>query len=42
MELEEGQVVFTVMLPPALGFIEPIVEKAIRTSGQKLIEGPRD
>jgi hypothetical protein len=42
VELEEGQVVFTVMLPPALGFIEPIVEKAIKASGRKLIEGPRD
>lgn len=42
VELEDGQVVFTVMLPPALGFIEPIVEKAVRASGQKLIEGPRD
>ena len=42
VELEDKQVVFTVVLPPALGFIEPIVESAIKTSGRKLIEGPRD
>jgi hypothetical protein len=39
VELEDKQVVFTVTLPPALGFIEPIVENAIKASGQKLI-GP--
>ena len=42
VELEDKQVVFTVVLPPALGFIEPIVESAIRASGQKLIEGPSE
>lgn len=42
VELEDKQVVFTVVLPPALGFIEPIVESAIKASGRKLIEGPRD
>lgn len=42
VELEDQQVVFTVMLPPALGFIEPIVESAIRAGGQKLIQGPRE
>lgn len=42
VELEDEQVVFTVVLPPALGFVEPIVEKAIRASGQKMIEAPRD
>ena len=42
VELEERQVVFTVVLPPALGFIEPIIEGAIKTTGRKLIEPPRD
>lgn len=41
VELEEKQVVFTVVLPAMLGFIEPMVEKALRSSGQKLLEGPR-
>jgi hypothetical protein len=42
VELEDAQVVFTVVLPPMLGFIEPIVESAIKSSGQKLIEAPKD
>ena len=41
VELEDKQVVFTVILPPALGFVEPIVEGAIKASGQKLLEAPR-
>jgi hypothetical protein len=41
VELEDDQVVFTVALPPMLGFIEPVVEKAIKASGQKLIEPPK-
>jgi hypothetical protein len=42
VELEDKQVVFTVILPPMLGFIEPIVESAIKASGQKLIAAPSD
>lgn len=40
VELEDTQVVFTVVLPPMLGFIEPIVESAIKASGQQLIAPP--
>jgi hypothetical protein len=40
VELEDKQVVFTVQLPPMLGFLEPIVEGAIKASGQKLIGPP--
>jgi hypothetical protein len=40
VELEEGQVVFTVQLPPMLSFLEPVVEGAIKASGQKLIGPP--
>ncbi|WP_126173426.1 polyhydroxyalkanoic acid system family protein [Altericroceibacterium xinjiangense] len=40
VEIEERQVVFTLALPPALGFIEPIVEGAIRQQGQKLLAPP--
>ena len=40
VELEDKQVVFTVVLPPMLGFIEPMVASAIKASGQKLIEPP--
>lgn len=41
VKIEEGQVVFVVSLPPALGFMEPIVAGAIRQSGQKMLEPPR-
>lgn len=37
--VEDGQVVIEMDLPPALAFIEPIVEGAIRQQGQVLI-GP--
>ncbi len=40
VELEEGKLVFNVVLPPALSFIEPIISGAIKKSGQKLIAGP--
>jgi hypothetical protein len=40
VEIEEGQVVFNVILPPALSFVEPIVQGAIRQSGEKLLAPP--
>lgn len=40
VEIEEGQLVFNMTLPPALGFLEPIVEGAIKQQGQKLIAPP--
>lgn len=40
VELEEGKIVFNVILPPALSFIEPIISGAIKQSGQKLIAPP--
>lgn len=40
VELEEGKIVFNVVLPPALSFIEPIISGAIKQSGQKLIAPP--
>lgn len=38
--IEEGQLVFNLALPPALGFLEPVVEGAIKQQGQKLIAPP--
>jgi hypothetical protein len=38
VEIEEHQVVFIVDLPPALGFVEPIVSAAIRDKGTKLLK----
>ena len=42
IDVEESQVVLTVDLPPALGFIEPIVAGAIRQGGQKMLAPPSD
>lgn len=37
VDVEPGQLVFEIPLPPALGFIEPIVAGAIRDHGHKLL-----
>ena len=37
IEIEEHQVVFTVNLPPALGFVEPLIKGAIEKKGRKLL-----
>jgi len=42
IEVHDSEVVLHVDLPPALGFLEPIVAGAIRQQGQKLLEAPRD
>jgi hypothetical protein len=41
VQLEEGKIVFNVVLPAALSFIEPMVAGALKQSGQKLIEAPK-
>jgi hypothetical protein len=40
VDVEDSQVVLVVDLPPALGFIEPMIASAIRQSGQKLLAPP--
>ena len=40
VDIQDQRIVFVVDLPPALGFIEPIVEGAIRQQGQKLLSAP--
>ncbi|GAA0271349.1 hypothetical protein GCM10009127_09420 [Alteraurantiacibacter aestuarii] len=40
IDIAEDQVVFFMDLPPALSFIKPIVEGAIRQGGQKLLAPP--
>lgn len=37
VDIEPGQLVFEIPLPPALGFIEPMVAGAIRDHGHKLL-----
>lgn len=37
VDIEESQLVFEIALPPALGFLEPMISGAIRKQGQKLL-----
>ena len=37
IDIEERQVVFTVNLPPALSFVEPMIKGAIEAKGRKLL-----
>ena len=42
IDVEDSQVVLHMELPPALGFLKPIVEGAIRQQGQKMLAGPSE
>ena len=37
VHIEDKQLVFTLAIPPALAFVEPIIEGTIRQQGQRLI-----
>ena len=37
VDIEDRQIVFFVDVPPALGFIKPIIDGAIRQQGHKLL-----
>lgn len=37
VDIEDSQVVFTVDLPPALSFVEPMIQGAISAKGRKLL-----
>ena len=37
IDIEEGRVVFTIALPPALSFVEPMIQGAIEKNGRKLL-----
>lgn len=37
VDIEEGQLVFDIALPPALAFVEPMIAGAVRQQGQKLL-----
>ena len=37
IEIEEGQVVFTINLPGMLSFVEPMIQSAIKAKGRKLL-----
>lgn len=40
IDIADAQVVLTFELPPALGFLTPIIEGSIRQQGQKLLAPP--
>jgi hypothetical protein len=40
VDIEDRQVVFVVDLPPALSFVKPIIEGAIRSQGEKMLALP--
>lgn len=42
IDVEETRVVFCMDLPPALGFLTPMIEGAIRDQGERMLEPPRD
>ena len=42
IDVEDSQVVLHMDLPPALGFLKPIVEGAIRQQGHKMLAGPSE
>ena len=37
VDIEDAQIVFYVDVPPALGFVRPIIEGALRQQGEKLL-----
>jgi hypothetical protein len=41
VDIEDSQVVFNVILPPALSFVEPIIQGAIKQTGQQLLAPPK-
>ncbi len=42
IDIEDDQVLFHMEMPPALSFLKPIVEGAIRQGAQKMLEPPKD
>jgi hypothetical protein len=41
VEIEDDQVVYNMILPPALTFVEPLVQGAIKQTGQQLLAPPK-
>ncbi len=42
IDIKDGEVVFTIALPVALGFLEPMISGAIRQQGQRMLEAPQE
>lgn len=41
IDIFDDKVTVHMILPPALGFLKPMVEGAVRQSGQKMLEPPK-
>lgn len=41
IHVEDHQVIFQIELPAMLGFVEPMIEQAIRSKAPKLLEAPK-
>ncbi len=42
IDVEEDKVRFHMVLPPALGFLKPMIDSAIREQGHRMLEAPKD
>ncbi len=40
IDVEDRKVIFHMALPPALGFLQPMIDAAIRDQGQKMLAPP--
>jgi hypothetical protein len=41
IDIADDEVVLVMVLPPALGFLEPMISGAIRQQGERMLEAPR-
>ncbi|MWV28963.1 polyhydroxyalkanoic acid system family protein [Aurantiacibacter rhizosphaerae] len=42
IDVEDDKVIFHMLLPPALGFLQPMIDAAIREQGQRMLAPPAD
>lgn len=42
IDVEDSKVIFHMVLPPALGFLQPMIDAAIRDQGQRMLAPPRN
>ena len=42
IDIKDEEVLFVIALPPALGFLEPMISGAIRQQGQRMLAAPAD
>lgn len=42
IDVEDDKVIFHMTLPPALGFLQPMIDASIREQGQRMLAAPKD